>query len=211
MKAILFFPLVALFIIPNTDIIAQIVAFNSEEIEILKHEKTINLEFSYDSMAVIDPVANYQTEDDYIQKKMKEHNDAEPGKGKKWLAEWNRNKIVLFEPTCIKYLNKRLGKYGVEAGKNQPTALYTILVKTVLIDTGWPGWSYVYGPATINLEMIIYKTNDKSKIVARYYFYGITGAGGATDYSSSSGERIGYAYRYAGYIIGELLVKKVYK
>ena len=211
MKAILFFSLVVLFILPKTDIIAQLVALKSEDIDILKQEKTINLEFSFDSMEIISPVAKYKTEDDYIQGKVKEHNDAKDGKGNEWLAEWNRNKIVLFEPTFEKYMNQRLHKYGVEAGKNQSTALYTMLVKTVLINTGKPGWGQIYEPATINLVMIIFKTQNKSEIVSRYYFYGIIGTGGSTDYSSSSGKRINYAYGRAGYIIGNFLKKKVYK
>ena len=211
MKAILFFSFVVLFIIPKTDILAQLVAFKAEDIDILKQEKVINLEFSFDSMEIITPVAKYKTEDDYIRGKVKEHNDAKPGKGNEWLADWNRNKIVLFEPAFVKYMNKRLKKYDVEVGKNQPKALYTILVKILLIDTGWPGWAGVYGPATVNLEIIIFKTQSKSKIVARYYFYGITGAGGDNDYSSSSGKRIEFAFRNAGYLIGNLLKKKVYK
>ena len=211
MKAILFFSFVTLFILPKTDLIAQNVFLMSGDISILKHEKTINLEFSYDNIAVIDPKAEYETEDDYIQKKVKGHNATTPGKGKQWLAEWNRNKIVLFGPAFEKYMNKRLKKYGVEAGKNQPKALYTMLVKTLLIDTGWPGWGNFFNPAKINLEVIIFKTQNKSEIVARILMDGISGEGGGNDYSSTSGERIAYAYGRAGYLLGNFLKKKVYK
>ena len=211
MKAILFFLFAVLFIFPRTNLIAQKVILKSGDIGILKHEQTINLEFSYDSMVVIDPRGEYKTEDDYIQKKVKEHNNAKPGKGKGWLAEWNRNKIVLFEPTFIRYINKRLDKYGVEAGKNKTIALYTIFVKTVLMNTGKPGFSIAYNPATINLEILIFETQNKSEMVARLLIDGIEGEGGATDYSSSSGERIEFAYRKAGYLIGRYLVKKVFK
>ena len=216
MKANLFFLLVVLFIIPKTDLIAQNIFLMSGDINILKDEKTINLEFSYNSMAVIgyrnwSLVVEYKTEADYIQRKVKEHNDARSGKGKQWLAEWNRNKVVLFEPAFEKYMNKRLKKYGVEGGKNQPKALYTILVKTLLIDTGFPGWGNFFNPAKINLDIIIFKTQNKSEIAARIHMDDISGEGGSSDYSSTSGERIAYAYGKAGYLIGNFLKKKVYK
>jgi len=211
MKTNLIIILFALFILQQSKAFAQLKSFKQEDIDLLKKEKFINLEFSFDSMEIVDPAMRYKTEEEYIRHKVKEHNEAHPGKGDKWMAEWNENKTTLFEPVFKELMDKRLRKYDVETVQNQMLAVYTVLIKTKMIDIGWPGAGRVFEPAKLNIEMIVFPIGDSSNVVARYYFNAINGRGGGGDYSSTSGERIKGAYSTAGSLIGSLLVSKVYK
>ena len=67
---------------------AQENALVSGNLDFLKQEKVFYIDFSYDQMAVGD----FRTESDYINKKVAEQNNAEPGKGDKWLVKWNQKK-----------------------------------------------------------------------------------------------------------------------
>jgi len=91
MRAYRFLWVFIFIILLQSEVVAQLKSFKSPDIEEMKKEKIINLEFSFDSMAIVDPEVRYKSEEEYIQRKVKEHNEEKPGKGDEWQVEWNQN------------------------------------------------------------------------------------------------------------------------
>lgn len=177
----------------------------SGELTPLKGEKSLNVVFSYDNMVV----GILPSESAYIDKKVKEHNDAFPGKGDKWLAEWNSNKSTLWEPGFLIPFNKAIKKYGVVAEKNATAAKYTMLVSTTFLEIGFTGWSYAKKDAEVELDITVYEGSDRESAIAKLAVKNIYGKQG--DYSFTSGIRISSAYEMAGKKLGKFIVQRVYK
>ncbi|NVO04215.1 MAG: hypothetical protein HXX09_16095 [Bacteroidetes bacterium] len=174
---------------------AQENAFVSGNLDFLKQEKAFFIDFSYDQMAVGD----FRTESDYIQKKVSEQNNTEPGKGDKWLVKWNRKKGSQFEPNFITYFNKKAKKIGVKVDSTATNSKYTILVKPYYLEEGW---DVVVNskPAIVRLQIIVFETIDKNKQIAEFritgeYYKGGPMAGGAL------------AFQEAGKTFAKFLIK----
>ena len=182
----------------------QDIRLQSGDLQPLKQEKKINLIYSFDKMAI----GELKSEAEYIARKIKEHNDQEPGKGDKWVIEWHDNKTLLFERSFELSLNTCLKKYDVVAEQNEQSAKYTIRINTIFLEPGWSGWAVAHKNSEILLEITIYKTQDKEKTIGKISLHSYGKAG---DYSSTSGIRISSAYESAGKILGKYLCKSVYK
>jgi hypothetical protein len=178
---------------------AQENALVSGNLDFLKQEKVFNIDFSYDQMAVGD----FRTESDYINKKVAEQNNAEPGKGDKWLVKWNQKKGMQFEPHFITYFNKKIKKLGISLDSTATNSKYTILVKPYYLEEGW---DIVINskPAIVRLQIFVLETTDKSKQVAEFR---ITG-----EYSSGGWDVGGIiAFEEAGKAFAKFLMKSLRK
>jgi hypothetical protein len=195
---------VVLLVLMTLNLRAQKFQVVKGDLGFLKNEKLLNVEFSWDKMAV----GTLPTEAEYTAKKVKEHNDKEPGKGDKWLIEWNDNKSIKFAPSFITNFNKNVKKYGVVMGENETTAKYTVNVSTTFLEIGFTGWSYAKKNAEINLVITFYEGTNHEKELATVKVDGVPGVTG--DYSYTSGVRIGSAYIEAGKQFGKFLAKTVY-
>jgi len=176
-------------------IYAQDNALISGNMDFLKQEKSFNVEFSYESMAV----GQFRTESEYIQKKVTEQNNSESGKGDKWLVKWNQKKVQDFEPNFLIYLNKKIKKVDMLADTSLTNEKYTIIVKPYYLEEGWDVF-VDSEPAIVRLQIIVCETIDKSKQVAEFritgeYYKGSPIIGGAL------------AFQEAGKEFGKYLIK----
>jgi len=180
-------------------IYAQDNALVSGNMDFLKQEKSFNVEFSYESMAV----GQFRTESEYIHKKVTEYNNSEPGKGDKWLVKWNKKKVQDFEPIFLRHLNKKIIKAEMIADTNLTNSKFTIIIKPYYLEEGW---DVVVSsePAIVRLQILVCETNDKSKQVAEFrvtgeYYKGSAIFGGAL------------AFEEAGKEFGKFLLKSLRK
>jgi hypothetical protein len=194
---------IIIFILMTFNLNAQKVEVVKGDLRFLKNEKLLNVEFSYDKMTI------GELPSEYTAKKVKEHNDKEPGKGDQWLTEWNDNKTIKFEPAFISSFMKATKKYGVTIGKNEASAKYTVNVSTVFMEIGFTGWSVAKKDSEIHLVLTFYEGNNHDKEIATVNL--TESKGNAGDYSYTSGVRIAAAYTEAGKSFGKFLDSKVYK
>ena len=124
------------------------------DISVLKSESTINVEFTYDGMAV----GKFDNEKDYVAKKTDEYNKKEPGRGDSWAKNWVDDRKNEFEPKFIELFEK------YSSMKIMPTAKYTMIFKTKSTE---PGYNIYISRknAEIDAEVLIVETaNRKNKI-----------------------------------------------
>lgn len=100
----------------------------------IKDESSVRLEFVYDNMVV-----GKYTETDYVNKKRKEHNEKEAGKGDAWAEKWVGARASVYEPKFEELLNERFGKakLGLKAGRDKSDARYVLKVHTTDTEPGW--------------------------------------------------------------------------
>ena len=72
---------------------AQNVHLKSGSLAGLKGVNEIRVEYTYDNMKV----GKYK-ETDYVEKKVKEYNKKEPGRGDQWKEDWVNDRTSKFEP-----------------------------------------------------------------------------------------------------------------
>jgi len=127
---------------------AQKMVVKSGSLDFLKDQKTLLVKYDYSNMAV----GKYDKEAEYIDVKVKEGNDAEPGKGDKWKEEWFGKRTSAYEPGFEELFNKGLDKNGLSCSKTATNAVYAMTIHTTFTDVG-----YFIGisskPAYINAEI----------------------------------------------------------
>jgi hypothetical protein len=111
----------------STFITAQEVNLSKGNLEILKGETTINIEFTYEKMSVGD----YSKESEYIKKRTEELNEKSPGSGDAWAIKWQEDKVEKFEPKFILGFTK-LNKITISKD-----AKYTLIFNTKALEPGY--------------------------------------------------------------------------
>jgi hypothetical protein len=205
MKRNLFLFAILLLLTAGIEVQGQKITLESGSLAQIKNEKSLNFEFAFDKMAI----GELATEAEYTERKVKEHNDKEPGKGDQWLVEWNDNKTILFGPSLVTAFNKMVKKAGVTGNEGETGAKYTFLVTTTFIEIGFTGWSYANKPSEVNLTITVYEGANRDKEIAVLKLEGAKSTEG--DYSYTSGRRIASAYKTAGYGLGKFLMKNAFK
>src|SRR5580700_10781952 len=95
--------------------------------KILMQEKTVSLQFTYDSLQV----GKYKIEADYVNKKVTEINKKYPGKGDEWAKEWIAQRKEKFEPAFTDAFKKSSGLNISDSAK------YTLIFHTSFIEQGF--------------------------------------------------------------------------
>lgn len=106
---------------------AQQVDLTRGDLSILKEEKTINIEFTYEKMTVGDD----GKEADYIKRKTQENNEKEKGSGEIWARKWEEDKKQKFEPRFI------LGFTNLSKMTVSKDARYTLIFNTRALEPGY--------------------------------------------------------------------------
>lgn len=170
---------------------AQRIKINSGRDDILKPENSLNIEFTYENIAV----GKYKNEQDYVTDKKAEYNKKEAGKGDTWAASWKNDRESRYEP-------KFLDLFKINTGMNiTPDAKYTMIVKTLSIEPGW-NIGISRKNAEIDLEIWIVETANKSSKLASFSINNVPG-GTAFGYDFDTGQRISEAYAKAGKSLGK--------
>lgn len=167
----------------------------------LKGEKALKIEFKYENMEV----GKNLTEEEYIERKVKEYNEKEAGSGDKWRESWVRDREARFEPKFIELFNKYTEKVDLEGAK-EGASNYTLIVHTYYTEPGF-NVGVMRRPAFIHVKYTIVKTGTND-IVVQYDQQKIPGAD-AMGYDFDTGTRIAESYAKAGKEFGKLLSKEL--
>lgn len=174
---------------------AQEVNLNKGDLSILKNEKTINIEFTYDKMTVGDD----GKEADYIKRKRTEMNEKEQGSGEIWARKWEEDKKQKYEPKFILGFTN-LSKMTVSAD-----AKYTLIFNTKALE---PGYSVGVAKRNAGIDGIVTivetANRDKKLIVLSVERPGENKWRGA---AFDAGSRIADAYYLSGQKVGKFIVK----
>jgi hypothetical protein len=182
---------------------AQKIVLTSGALDFLKGETALNVEYVYDGMAV----GKFASEQDYIDKKVAEYNQKEPGRGDKWREAWKADRANRFQPKFEELINKQLAdrRLGLRIGANKD-AKYTLIFKTTFTETGW-NVAVMRRPALINAEASFVETANRGKQLA---LVTLTKAPGRDfwGFDYDTGGRLSEAYAKAGKSLGIYIWKK---
>jgi hypothetical protein len=128
---------------------------------------------------------------DYINKKVKELNEKESGKGDEWLVKWKENRAQ-GEKRMIEFLNKNLTKAKLTFQKDCKTAKYTLVVNSNWIEEGWDVFAYRY-PSTAALSLYIIEAQNRNIEVATLVCFGLGAPGQLAGAYANAGMKLGKA------------------
>ncbi len=174
---------------------AQTVDITKGDLEILKGETIINIEFTYEKMVVGDD----GKEADYIKRKRLEMNEKEKGSGEIWAAKWEEDKKLRYEPKFVLGFTKE-NKMTVSA-----TAKYTLIFNTNALEPGYQvGISKKNAGIDGRVTIVETANRDKKLIVMMVERPGENKWRGA---AFDAGSRIADAYYLTGQKVGKLMSK----
>lgn len=175
----------------------QEVDLTKGDLSILKGETSINVEMTYEKMAVGD----FNKEAEYIKKRIEEENKKDPPNGDNWATEWEAQKKNYFGDKFILGLTKL---YEVKVDKS---AKYTLIVNTKALE---PGYQIGISKrnAGVDLTITLIETGKPEKKLAVLYIErkAETMWRGANFDAKS---RIGDAYFVDGVAVGKFLKKNI--
>jgi hypothetical protein len=167
------------------------------DLSILKGQKGVNTEFTYDNMSV----GKFADEADYIAKKKEDYDKKEPGRGDKWEEAWISDRKERFEPQ----FRELFSKYS-EMTTVDENATYTLIFKTVKTEPGW-NIGISRSPAFIDAEVWITETQNPNKVLAKVTITKSPGRD-AMGYDYETGARLQEAYAKAGKELGAYIRKQ---
>jgi hypothetical protein len=183
MKKIVLFSVVML-LMSGAFLNAQKMVVKSGAIDFLKNQKTLLVKYDYSNMAV----GKYDTEAEYIAAKVKEGNDAEPGKGDKWKEDWFSKRTSAYEPSFEELFNKGLEKNGLSCSQTATNAEYSMTIHTTFTDVG-----YFIGisskPSYINAEITFTKIAN-NEVAAVITVEKVPGVGGIKESYAKLGKSL---------------------
>lgn len=195
MKTIRIFVAIAALLFTGTTASAQQVDLTRGDLSILKDEKTINIEFTYDNMTVGDD----GKEANYIKRKTQENNDKEKGSGEIWARKWEEDKRDRFGPKFI------LGFTNLSKMTVSKDAKYTLIFNTKAME---PGYSVGVSKRNAGIDgtVTIVETANPAKklIVISVERPGENMFRGA---AFDAGSRIADAYYLSGQKVGKFIKK----
>lgn len=127
MKKILIF---SVFCLLSMSFYAQSITLTSGSLDSLKGEKVIKFEFTYDEMIV-----GKLTEQEYVDKKVADYNEKEPGRGDVWRNNWVDDRVNRFEPKFLELFDKYMQEVGVISGDEG--ANYVVVLNTEFTEPGF--------------------------------------------------------------------------
>jgi len=180
----------------SASIRAQHIKLTDGSLATLKDEKNINVEYTYDKMAV----GKFDNEQDYINKKKDEYNKKEPGRGDSWEKAWVSDRKHEFEPKF-----EDLFQEHSEMTISKKPAKYTMIFHTTFTEPGYNVY-VTRKNAEIDAEVTIVETENRTHVIAVISIHKAPGRTfGGNDYAT--GDRIRECYADAGKYLGKFIVK----
>jgi hypothetical protein len=162
--------------------------------KLLNAEKTVDIEFTYDSLQV----GKYKVEADYVEKKITEINKKYPGRGDAWAKEWTAQRATKFQPAFITAFKESSGKDTSVQSK------YTLIFNTSYIEQGFSSAAIlVHKNPEVRGTLKLVASDDKTKIIAEAR---ITKAMGRAGPHFETGEHLDAAYAQAGGALGPFIL-----
>ena len=192
------FLVVTFILILPTLVAAQKIKLTKGSIDVLKGQKEIALQFSYDSLTVgLDVEEKF-----FVELKKKDWNYKEAGKGDAFEQYWYGSRKSLYESMFRFQFNKTS---ALPVAKT--TAPYTLIVKTKFIEPGWNAGVVTKAPIIAG-EAWIVSSNEPLNPIAIITFEKCSGEnvlGGDFE----MGQRIQSAYYTAGIALAKFVNKKL--
>jgi|ERR1022692_4300458 hypothetical protein len=175
---------------------AQHIKLTDGNVAPLKDEKNINVEFTYDNMAV----GKFDNEQDYISKKKEEYDKKEPGRGDSWGKAWVSDRKHEFEPKFTDLFQEHS-----EMVISKKPAKYTLIFHTTYTEPGYNVY-VTRKNAEIDAEATIVETENRGHVIAVISIHKAPGRTfSGNDYAT--GDRIRECYADAGKYLGKFIVK----
>lgn len=191
-----------LFVGITTLTFSQKIVKKEGDLGFLKSIKELNLVYDYSNMGV----GKFDSEEDYVAKKVEEFNKKEAGKGDSWKESWVGSRERVYQPKFEELFNKYITKGGINAATNLSEAKYTLIIKTVFTEPGY-NIGISSKPAGVSFEYIFVESGT-DKVVAKFTQAGVPGAQAmGMDYDTST--RISESYAKAGKMLGGYLMKNL--
>jgi hypothetical protein len=193
--------LVALALISvGSSTLAQKVKLFEGDLKPLKGEKSIQIEFSYDSMMVGEDL-----EEVYVEKMKNRWNAEEAGKGDEWKQNWFDARKKLYEPSFNYSFSKASG-----ISTKSETNTYTVVIRTIISEPGFHVPGIAAKAAWIHAVASVVKTEDPTQVIAiiemyKYKSKSVTGG------DFGVGKRLQEAYVAAAAALGDLIKTKTSK
>ncbi|HDT11457.1 MAG TPA: hypothetical protein ENN58_01825 [bacterium] len=151
-------------------------------------------------------VGKFATEAEYIEKRMTEVEEKEPGKGEEWKKKWEDQKESVFAHQLTKLINEyTVGKKGIEFGTNFADAPVVMVVGVTFLEPGW-NVGISRRNAEINIVVEMFKASDMNTPLVTYELNRVPG-GGAMGFDFDAGYRMGQAFAKAGKELGKYFSK----
>jgi len=184
---------------------AMSVKLVSGSLKPLKGEQRLKVEYVYAENLQVGKMS----EADYIQKKMKEHDEKVPGSGKQWLEKWKGDRARYCHPKFEELMNEIFGKkkqpLRVSSSLSEPTK-YTLIVTTTFIEPGW-NVGIAAKPSYIDATIDIVESANPGTSIARIEVKKSPGRKGwGTDYDVA--QRLMESYAKCGKEVANLIYKK---
>lgn len=184
----------------SSALFAQKVKVYEGDFKALKGEKMINVEYDYSTTSV----GKFDKEQDYLDEKVKEKNEDEPGTGDSWLIKWKSDREERFEPKFEELMNEYLGGEGIKVGK-YPDAKYTIILNTTHTEPGW-NVGVMRQSAHINADIWLVETGSENAL-GKMEMKKVPGRD-AWGLDFDTGYRLQEAYAKCGKSLAKYLTKK---
>ena len=184
---------------------AQKVKLEEGNLDFLKGQKILKVEFTYDENMKI----GKKDADDYITSKVKSKNKKHPGAGDEWKEKFLADREESYEPHFLKMFNFIYNKLGVSISPNAPGAEYVMIVNTTFIEPGFD-IGIQSKRAMANMDVYFTPLDDEDEKLAKI---SIAKAPGDAILGSSyvAADRIGGCYESAaGELAGFLHKKKAF-
>jgi len=177
------------------------VILKSGSLKSIVAEKTLNVKYDYSNIKV----GAFNSESEYVNKKVEEYNKKKAGDGERWKKGWEGSRTDRYQPKFEELINKNLSKLGIKVSENANDAKYTLIVKTTFIEPGF-NVGVAKKPAFCNYEFVIVETANESTVVAELYLNNVIGSQ-AMGFDFDNGSRIAESYAKAGKMLGAFMVK----
>lgn len=154
------------------------------DVKALKDITALKMEYVYSPMSV----GKFDAESAYLNKKVKEYNDKESGKGDRWKKSWVEDRKKRFEPAFEELFNKHA---DAQIG---PKGTYKMIMHTSFTE---PGYNVVVHRKNASIDAVFTILDAGGKVLAKIQ---MSGAPGRTygGYDYDTGERIEESYAMAG-------------
>lgn len=141
-----------LFLFLAVSIKSQVIQVKKGSLDFLTGLKEIRVTYDYSDMLI---GYDNEKEEDYVTRKVQEHNSAKPGKGDFWKAEWYAKRKMLYEPAFEESFNAYAKPIKLTCGKKIDGTSYEMVVHTTWTELGYNIPTVTRGPSIINVEVVV--------------------------------------------------------
>lgn len=202
MKKIGFIAILLLFITSSNTVLAGKIKLLKGDLKFLKGIKELNIEFDYSNLKV----GKFDTEEEYVQSKVKEKNKKEAGTGDTFEERWESAKVKRFPLKFIELFNKYLEKNNIKAEQNNTEVKYKLVVETTFIEIGF-NVGVMKKPAYCDYNFKFIEVSS-GETVAELEQKNVVGSQ-VMDFDFDVDSRVAESYALAGKSLANFILKKL--